>query len=86
MYTEKNLKKWTKGIENTHAQTRRWRYYLNSEGQSIKYGSGVQNRSLKNGHKRYTKLQDIKELEAQKATGPKSVETVWNYIATSAHL
>ena len=24
--------------------------------------------------------------KAQKTTGPKSVETVWNYIATSVHL
>ena len=46
----------------------------------------VYKRSLNNGHKRYTKWQDIKDLEAQKTTGPKSVETVWNYIATSVHL
>ena len=40
MYTEKNLKKWTKGIKNTH--TWQWRYYVIGEGQYIKYGSGIQ--------------------------------------------
>ena len=34
MYTEKNLKKWTKGILSGT--------YLNGEGQYIKYGSGIQ--------------------------------------------
>ena len=33
MYTEKNLKKWTEGIKNTHTH---------SEGQNIKYGNGIQ--------------------------------------------
>ena len=42
MYTEKNLKKWTEGIKNTHTHTWWWRYYLNSEGQNIKYGNGIQ--------------------------------------------
>ena len=43
--------------------------------------AAVYKRSLNSGHKRYTKWQDIKDLEAQKTTSPKSVETVWNYIA-----
>ena len=85
MHTEKNLKKWTKGIKNTHTDTWQWRYYVIGEGQYIKYGSCIQ-WSLNNGHKRYTKWQDIKDLETQKTTGLKSAETVWNYIATSVHL
>ena len=48
--------------------------------------AAVYKRSLNNGHKRYTKWQDIKDLEAQKTTGGKTAETVWNYIATSVHL
>ena len=48
--------------------------------------AAVYKRSLNNGHKRYTKWQDIKDLETQKTTSPKSVETVWNYIATSVPL
>ena len=36
----------------------------------------VYKRSLNNGHKRYTKWQDIKDLEAQKTTSPKSMEIV----------
>ena len=48
--------------------------------------AAVYKQSLNNGHKRYTKWQDIKDLETQKTTGPKSVETVWNYIATSVTL
>ena len=51
----------------------------------------VYKQSLNNGHKCYTKRRDISDLELKlpvslKTTGPKSVETVWNYIATSVHL
>ena len=46
----------------------------------------IYKQTLNNGHKHYTEWQNIKDLEAQKTTGPKSGETVWNYIATSVHL
>ena len=45
----------------------------------------VYKRSLNNGHKRCTIWQDIKDLEAQKSIGPKSVETAV-HLYISVHL
>ena len=86
MYTEKNLKKWTEGIKNTHTHTPDGEGIIWTVKDKTLSMAMVYKRSLNNGHKCYTKWQDIKDLEAQKTTGPKSVETVWNYIATSVHL